>query len=147
MEVLTSNEFSVRSAKYWMLETGIGITVVITAVLGLGVGIVITSQTLFAITQDHLPNYATLLALGFRRSSLIAIVLVQGLTLGVCGVIAGSALFFPAALVSARTPIPLETTPLVYAGLVLVSLASCVAASVMSVRSIFKIDPVSVFRI
>ncbi len=147
VEVLTSNEFAVRSAKYWMLETGVGITVVITAVLGLGVGVVITSQTLFAITQDHLPNYATLLALGFRRSSLVVMVLVQSLTLGVCGVVAGSALFFSAVLASARTPIPLETTPLVYAGLVAVSLLSCLVASVMSLRSIFKIDPVSVFRL
>jgi putative ABC transport system permease protein len=109
--------------------------------------LLITGQTLFAITQDHLPNYATLLALGFRRSSLVAIVLVQSLTLGVCGVIAGSALFFPAVLASARTPIPLETTPLVYASLVAMSLGSCLLASVMSLRSIFKIDPVSVFRL
>jgi putative ABC transport system permease protein len=147
VEVLTSDEFALRSARYWMLETGIGITIVITAVLGLGVGAVITSQTLFAITQDHLPNYATLLALGFRRSSLVAVVLVQSLTLGVLGIIGGSALFFPAAWASTRTPIPLETTSLLYVGLILVSLTSCVGASVMSLRAILKIDPVNVFRL
>jgi putative ABC transport system permease protein len=146
VEVLTSREFSIRSVQYWMLQTGIGITVVITAGLGLGVGTAIISQTLFAITQDHLPNYATLLALGFRRSSLVAIVLVQSLMLGGAGVAAGSALFFPACAASARTPIPLETTPLVFGGLVAVSLLACVMASFISVRSIFRIDPVSVFR-
>ena len=56
-----------------MLETGIGITVVLPAALGLGVGAVIMSQTLFAITNDHLANYAALAALGRRRlRSLVA---------------------------------------------------------------------------
>jgi putative ABC transport system permease protein len=146
VEVLTTREFCVRSVKYWMLQTGIGITVVITALLGLGVGTAIISQTLFAITQDHLPNYATLLALGFRRTSLVAIVLVQSLALGLGGVALGSALFFPACAFSARTPIPLETTPAVFGTLVVVSLCACVMASFISVRSIFRIDPVSVFR-
>lgn len=146
VEVLTTHEFCVRSVKYWMLQTGIGITVVITAALGLGVGSAIISQTLFAITQDHLPNYATLLALGFRRTSLVAIVLVQSLVLGIGGVALGSALFFPASVLSARTPIPLETTPAVFGALVAVSLLACAMASFISVRSIFRIDPVSVFR-
>lgn len=67
VEVLTTKEFAERSVKYWMLETGVGITVIITALLGLLVGSVIMSQTLFAITQDHIDNYATLLALGFHQ--------------------------------------------------------------------------------
>lgn len=71
-----------RSVKYWMLETGVGITVIITAVLGLLVGVVIMSQTLFAITQDHIANYATLLALGFHQKTLRSIVLTQSLSLG-----------------------------------------------------------------
>lgn len=146
MEVLTTAEFAKRTALYWMLETGVGITVVVTACLGLAVSIGITSQTLYAITQEHLSNYATLLALGFRRGTLVRMVLVQSLLLGLAGVLGGSALFFPAAMLSARTPIPLETTPLVYAALVIVSLASCGVAALMSVRTIFHIDPVKVFR-
>ena len=62
-----TRQFAVRTMKYWMLETGLGITVVITAVLGLLVGAVVISQNLFALTQEHLPQYATLLALGFSE--------------------------------------------------------------------------------
>ena len=146
VEVLTTHEFCVRSAKYWMLETGVGITVVITAFLGLAVATVITSQTLFAITHDHLPNYATLLALGFSRSTLLAIVLIESVALGAAGVALGSVLFGLACWASARTPIPLETTPLVFAALIAVSFATSLLASIMSFRTVFRVDPITVFR-
>ncbi len=146
VEVLTTQEFVLRTVKYWMLETGAGITVVITAVLGLLVGTVIMSQTLFAITQEHLSNYATLLALGFSRGKLVTIVLLQSFTVGVWGISVGSLLFYPASLGTAKTPIPLETTPLIFAGLVVVSLFSCLLASFVSMQTILKIDPVLVFQ-
>jgi putative ABC transport system permease protein len=146
VEVLTSRQFAVRSVAYWMLETGIGITVLLTAALGLVVGLVVASQTLFSITQDHLPNYATLLALGFSRWQLVRVVLLQSLQLGAGGVLVGSAAFSLASCASTATPIPVETTPPVYAGLVAVSLLSCLLASFLSVRSLFRVDPVAVFR-
>jgi len=147
VEVLTSREFAVRTMSYWMLETGVGVTVVVTALLGLVVGAFIMSQTLFTITQEHIANYATLVALGFRRSQLTAIVLTQSLILGGGGIALGSQLFFLASRAAATTPIPLETTPQIFAGLVAVSLASCILASFASIRSIFRIDPISVFRV
>jgi putative ABC transport system permease protein len=146
VEVLTTDEFAERSVKYWMLETGVGITVIITAALGLLVGAVIMSQTLFAITQDHIANYATLLALGFHQKTLRQIVLTQSLSLGGLGIIVGSILFFLACNASARSPIPLETTPMVSMGLIAFSLLCCIAASWFSIRAIFKLDPVMVFH-
>lgn len=146
VEVLTTSEFAERSVKYWMLETGVGITVIITAILGLLVGVVIMSQTLFAITQDHIGNYATLLALGFHQKTLRQIVLTQSLSLGGLGILFGSVLFIVASNASARSPIPLETTPMVSAGLIAFSLLCCLGASWFSIRAIFKLDPVSVFH-
>jgi putative ABC transport system permease protein len=146
IEALTTLEFAERSVKYWMLETGVGITVIITAALGLLVGAVIMSQTLFAITQDHIGNYATLLALGFHQKTLRQIVLTQSLSLGGLGIIVGSFLFLLACNASARSPIPLETTPLVSLGLIAFSLFCCIAASWFSIRAIFKLDPVMVFH-
>jgi putative ABC transport system permease protein len=146
VEVLTTDQFAERSVKYWMLETGVGITVIITAALGLLVGAVIMSQTLFAITQDHIGNYATLLALGFHQKTLRAIVLTQSLSLGGLGIALGSLLFILACNASARSPIPLETTSSVSVGLIVFSLLCCVAASWFSIRAIFKLDPVMVFQ-
>jgi putative ABC transport system permease protein len=146
VEVLTAREFAGRTMGYWMLETGIGVTVVLTALLGLAVSVVVTSQTLFAVTQEHLADYATLLAVGFGRAQLLACVLVQGLILSGGGIVIGSAAFAGAASASARTPIPLETTPVVFAGLVGVSAGSCLLGAYLSIRAALRIDPAAAFR-
>ncbi len=145
-EVLTSDEFAVRTTVYWMLKTGAGITVVITAILGLIVGTVIASQTMYTITQHHLKDYAVLLAVGFHRWQLALIAGLQALLLGAAGIGVGAAGFFVTARTTAQTPIPVETTAWFFAALCGFSLACCLAASLLSVRSIFKVDPVLVFH-
>jgi putative ABC transport system permease protein len=146
VEVLTTQEFVRRSVSYWMLETGIGLTVLLTAVLGVVVSVVVTSQTLYTITQEHLDNYATLLALGFARGRVLLCLLFQGLALSGAGVVLGTLLFGAAGLATRRTPVPLETTPAVFAGLVAASAGSGLLGSFLSVRAVLGIDPITVFR-
>ncbi len=128
-----------------MLETGVGLTVIITAILGLVVGTLIVSQALFSLAHDNRPHYATLLALGFSNNTLASVVKLQSLALGVMGVTAGSVAFAIAAKISERTPIPLETTPSLTAALIGVSIAACLGAAHLAIRRLFTIDPVSVF--
>lgn len=146
VEVLTTQEFVERTLLYWLLDTGLGLTVIATATLGLIVGTVIISQALYAITNDHLPNYATLLAVGFGRWQLVVVVMVQAVFLGIIGIAVGSAIFGRLSSMSQATPIPIEMTPAVFGGVVAIFLASCLAASFLSLRSIFRLDPVSVFH-
>ncbi len=109
-----------------MLETGVGITVITTAALGIIVATVIISLTLYAITNDHLPNYATLLAIGFRRMQLGAIVLIQAVILGSVGILLGSIAFGRVSEITEATPIPIQTTPIVFAMVFLALLGCCV---------------------
>lgn len=146
VEVLTTWEFASRSMRYWMLETGIGITVVVTAILGLAVAAIIISQTLFTVTQEQLPNYAVLLALGFSRAQLLACVLVQAIVLGGIGILLGSAMFYGGCLASSRTPIPLETTSLISGGIIALCVLTSLAASYLALKSVLNVNPVSVFR-
>lgn len=145
-QVMTSDQFALRTISYWMLDTGLGITIVLTAILGLGVSVVISSQTLFTITQEHLPTYAMLAALGFSRAQLVGCVLMQTAILAGSGIVLGSALFYAGCVASARTPIPLETTFTIFTGIVCLSLLSSLAASYLSVKAVLSVDPVSVFR-
>jgi putative ABC transport system permease protein len=146
VDVLTKREFAIRTMKYWMLETGAGIMAITTAILGLIVGSVVVSQSLYAMTNDHLPNYATLLAIGFSRLKLMFVVVVQAQLLGMTGILIGSYLFGRAAVLSQPTPLPLEMTPEVFGGVLAALLLCCGAASLLSVRSVLRIDPVTVFR-
>jgi putative ABC transport system permease protein len=146
VQVLTTPQFIRLTLSYWLFDTGLGLIVMATAVLGLIVGTVIISQALYAITNDHLPNYATLLAVGFGKWQLVAIVTVQALTLGISGITLGSIVFGRMSVLSQATPIPLEMTVLVFVGIVLIFVGSCLAASFLSLRTVFRIDPISVFR-
>lgn len=146
VQVQTSVEFARSTIKYWMLETGLGITVILTAALGLAVSTVIISQTLYTITNEHLGEYATLIALGFHRYSLVAIVLSQAVLLGAAGVLLGSLGFAYASYASATTPIPIESTKPVFAMIVAVAIGCCLLASLLSIRTLHRIDPVTVFH-
>ena len=146
VEVLTSREFAVKTISYWMLETGIGITVVLTALLGFAVSIVVMTQTMYTLTTEHLEDYATLAALGFLPSQLLNCVLQHALALVSCGIVLGTVGFRSAAMASARTPLPLEMTNEIYAVLVVLSVGVCLVATYVSVGSVLRINPSSVFR-
>ena len=145
-EVLTTREFATRTIQYWIFSTGAGVTVVVCAILGLLVGMVIISQTLYASTLDHIGDYGTLLALGFSKGWLCLVVIAQSMTIGVLGTLLGAGLLAAVMHLSASTSIPVETTPLVFVSLVVITLMCCATASFMSIRAVLGIDPVSVFN-
>jgi putative ABC transport system permease protein len=58
----------------------------------------------------------------------------------------GSCLFFAASRASARSPIPLEMTGPIFAAIVAVTLGAGLLASLASIRSVFRFDPVSIFH-
>jgi putative ABC transport system permease protein len=146
VEALTTDELMSRTIGYWMGETGMGLIVLLTAALAVLVSAVVTSQTLFTITQDHLSNYATLLAVGFSRRHMLECVFLQGLVLSGLGVLLGGAVFLVLSAASAGTLLPLEMTPAIFAALIGVSVVCCLLGSFLSVKTILRIDPVAVFR-
>lgn len=85
--VWTAQQFSVQSQIYWLLESGAGAGFAFSSVLGLAVGVVITSQTLMAAILGSLREYASLRALGVSLRSLCSIVLEQSAWVGVVGLI------------------------------------------------------------
>lgn len=145
IEVLTTSEFAARTVAYWMLETGVGITVVLTAVLGFAVSGLVTSQTLYAITNDNRAHYATLLVVGFSKFKMCGIVMLQSTVLGILGTALGWCLFLLGARASAETPIPLESTTAVSIGLWSANLIVCVVSALIAVRTVCSVDPISVF--
>ena len=85
-EVWRASEFSVRSQSYWLLETGMGLGFLFSGALSLLIGVVITSQTLKALINASLREYATLRALGVSLGALRLVVLEQAGWVGLVGV-------------------------------------------------------------
>lgn len=146
VEALTTNSFSWRTRRYWLIETGMGIGFVVAAVLGLFVGGVILSQSLYAMTLQKLPEFGVLKAMGATMRELARPVLEQGLVCGVLGLILGLLLSFAmqAAAQQLGTTI-LISMPLV-GGISLLTLVLCCGASLLSIVRLYRVDPVSVFQ-
>ena len=64
MSAIAYRDFSIRTRLYWLTRTRVGLALGLTSVLALIVGLVITSQTLYAATAASLREYAVLRALG-----------------------------------------------------------------------------------
>src|SRR6185437_5764146 len=90
----TADEFSARTRMHWLLTTKAGITVGFTALLGLLVGAVVTSQTLYAATVASQREFSTLRAMGIPRWRLQVMVLVQSFWVGLFGIIIAAPLTF-----------------------------------------------------
>jgi putative ABC transport system permease protein len=145
-DVVSTAAFASKSESYWLFTTGAGMSLILSALLGLVVGIVIVAQTLYASTVDRLPEYATLRAMGAPRGYLYRIIVTQAVLGGVFGYAIGIALVALLVRLSVDSSAA-PRLPLWLAGsLGVVTLAMCVSAALISIRKVTKLDPVAVFR-
>lgn len=146
LDVYTAQQFSRMTVRYWLLTTGAGLALVVGAALGMVVGVIIVSQTLYAATVERLPEYATLRAIGASDRYLNSVVLKQALISGIAGYGFGMA---PAAGIAASladSSVSLQLTGLLAAEVGVVTLLICAAGSLVAIRKIKSIEPTSVFR-
>jgi putative ABC transport system permease protein len=146
LRVLTGDEFIGLEQEYWAEETAIGFIFGQGVVLGFIVGFVIVCQILFADVSRHLPEYATLKAIGYTDRALIGVILRESLILSALGYPPGVAL---AAMIGRLTaqitflPLYIHTGR---AALVLVlTAAMCSLSGLVAMRKLRSADPAEVF--
>ena len=88
---MTKADFIARETAYWNGATPIGYVFAFGAIMGLVVGAIIVYQILFADVSDHLNEYATLRAMGYRNRFVSGIVLQEAAILAVLGYVPGVA--------------------------------------------------------
>src|SRR5260370_31387872 len=89
--VLTIDEFADREKDFLLRTRPVGFIFSVGTVVGLFVGFAIVYQVLFTDVNNHLPQYATLKAIGYTDSYLPMIVLQEALILSLL-------VYFPRAL-------------------------------------------------
>jgi putative ABC transport system permease protein len=138
--------FSLQSQTYWLLESGAGAASGFASVLGILVGVLITSQTLRGAILSSLKEYATLRALGVSLGSLRMVVLEQSFWVGVAGlIITGLATWMIAWLASqAFVAIALPLWLLIAVGLMMLAIA--MGSGLLSVRPLFRAEPADLLR-
>jgi putative ABC transport system permease protein len=146
VDVLSAREFSLKSEHYWLFTTGAGLTIISSSVLALFVGVVIVAQTLYASTIDRLPEYAVIRAMGGPRSYLYKIVIQQAVIGGLIGSAIGISVVAVVVYFSRNLSSPPEVPLWLGFSIVILTIAMCIAASLVSLNKITTIDPVKVFR-
>lgn len=144
-EVLTHDEFRKRSVDYWLFQTGAGGALIAGALLGLIVGIVIVTQTLYSSTKDHLNEFATLRALGGSAGYIQKVIIYQALMSAFLGYAIGMALSLVVIWASQHTTLLIVMTPTLAAMLLAVTVGMCVFAAISAIFKVTRIDPAGVF--
>jgi putative ABC transport system permease protein len=146
MAVFTSAEFSRRSRWHWLINTGAGISLLCAAVLGLLVGAVITSQTLYAATAASQREFAVLRALGIPRRRMAAGVLWQSLCVGVAGVAGALPAVWLLAAVAVRLGAMAYLPPELLAFASTLTLLMALGSGLFALRSLRKTEPALLLR-
>jgi putative ABC transport system permease protein len=144
-KVLTLSAFRKENFHYWLFTTGAGGALLIGVILGLLVGCAIVGQTLFSTTKDHLPEFATLRALGAPARLIQKVILWQAAMSGAAGYIVGAVIVGLIVAGTQATAMSVVVTPPMAGALLLVTLAMCAVAAQAAILKVNKIDPATVF--
>ena len=141
MSAFDAEEFSVRSRMHWLTTTKAGIAIAFTAMLGLLVGAVVTSQTLYAAMAASQREYSTLRAMGIPAWRLRATVLAKSFWVGLFGLVIAAPVSLVMAEVATFIGIKVTLHPLVCLGAAVVTLTMALLSGLAALRSVQGVDP------
>lgn len=145
--VLTTGEYAFRSAVFWLLGTGAGGGLLLSAILGFGIGMLIISQNLYASVLESIQQYTTLRAIGFESATLRRVVVVQSTAIALVAGIVGAAMAFVFATLTKMFVLGWIAQPLSVPVLVLFVCAFMgLASSFSAVRLIHSLEPAHALR-
>lgn len=143
---MSYEQFVQKEENYWSERTPIGFVITASMLVSLIVGAVIVYQILYTDVTDHLPEYATLKAIGFTDGYFIRLVLQESVILSVAGFIPGlilSAGLYWATRTYGHMPAYLTGTNV---GLVFtLSLVMCLLAGALATRKLRRANPADIF--
>ena len=146
VDVYTKAEFRDKTRRSWIYDTGAGAGFLTAAALGLVVGIVVVTQTLYASTIDHLNEYATLRAMGSANSFLYRIIILQAVMSAVAGYAIGLAISLGIERLSQSGVTVILVSKELAAALLGVTVLMCVMAAITSIRKVTRVEPAMVFK-
>jgi putative ABC transport system permease protein len=146
VDVLTPAELTAREQTFWLDNTPIGFAFKFGMAIGFIVGAVICYQILSGDVSDHLPEYATLKAVGYTNRDLARVVLQEALILAVAGWAVGFALSWALyEWLTDTTGMPLRMTAGKAAVVLAIAVGMCTVSGLMALGKLFRADPADVF--
>ena len=146
VSVFTSSDFSLRSRLHWLFKTKAGVALGYAALLGLLVGAVVTSQTLYAATVASLKEYAVLRALGIPRWRIAGMVLAQSFWVGILGVAVGVVAVHAARALAIRLGASVQLPLELQIAAAAVTLLMAMVSGLLALRSLRLVEPAMLLR-
>jgi putative ABC transport system permease protein len=146
VQVFTRAEISEYERSYWITKTAVGKFFNFGVLLALMVGAIFVYQMMVADIKKHLPEYATLKAMGYRFSYLFGVVFWQAVLLAICGFSIGLVMglgLYEVTRSAAQLPVEMTLERMfIVLGL---TLAMCIGSGLVAVRKVQTADPADLF--
>ncbi len=146
VKVMTKQEYIQSEKDYWAVRTPIGFVIGASMAVAIFVGAVIVYQILYTDVSDHIPEYATLKAIGFADSFFVWTIIQESVILSVMGFIPGSLL--AGILYKLTRDIGNMPTYMSISSLVIVfalTVSMCVVAGLLATRKLRNANPADIF--
>lgn len=146
VRVLTYEQLVRFEQAYWENSAPLGFIFGFGTLMGLIVGMVIVYQILFTDIGNNIPQYATLVAMGYSQSYLRNIVFASSIYLAVLGFLPGLALstvLYEVAERSIFIPFPMGAERI--ASVFFFILIMCALAGLLAIRKLKSTDPADMF--
>ena len=134
MSAFTKEDFSWRSRWHWLRRTGGGVALSYAALVGLLVGGVVTSQTLYAATAASWREYAVLQALGIPRWHMYRVVLTQSFWVGLAGIVLAAPVAFGLAALAEWMGAKVDMRWWLLAGAIAITMIMAMVSGLMALR-------------
>lgn len=144
--VLSHEEFIQFEKNYWETGTSIGFVFFLGTLMGFIVGTVIVYQILYTDVADHLAEYATLKAMGYKDWYLLGVVFQEAIILSILGFIPGygvaTVLY---TLTRNATSLPMVMTIARATTVLVLTVIMCTISGSIAVRKLQAADPADIF--
>ncbi|MBD1854930.1 MULTISPECIES: ABC transporter permease DevC [Leptolyngbya] len=146
VRVMSKAAFIAFEMNYWKDSTAIGFIFTLGTAIGFIVGTVIVYQILYTDVADHLAEYATLKAMGYKNRYLLSVVFQEAIILSVMGYIPGYVLCIGLYhLTRNATSLPLAMTLSRGIFVLCLTILMCVISGTIAVRKVQQADPADIF--
>lgn len=144
--VFTRKDYMAFEKDYWSVRTPIGFVFSLMVFMGFIVGVVVVYQILYSNISNHLMEYATLKAMGFKNKYLLDVVFQQALLLALLGYIPGLIISYGLYDVASNaTQLPVIMSPNKLLAVLLSATLMCFTSGFFSIGKLRSADPADIF--
>ncbi len=145
--VLTKQQIIKRDRDFWINTTSTGFIFGMGVAVSCLVGVAIVYQVLYTDISNHLKQYATLKAMGYRGRYLISIVIQEAIILALLGYIPGLAVslgIYDLTVRAINLPMYMDLGRATY--VLVLTISMCTVSGLVAVQKVLTADPADVFQ-